>query len=78
MPKEGIKEEICKYCHNFYSTLCSKCGVYTGKGVPDYCCFGDKKEVQKNWTNHLKAQYLLEQGLIEGLTKKLVKEGQID
>ena len=75
MAKEGIKEETCKYCHNFYSTLCPKCGVYTGKGVPDFYCHGDKKEVQKNWKDYLKAQYMLEQYLIEELTNILMKEG---
>ena len=70
MAKEGIKEETCKYCHNFYSTLCFKCGVYTGKGVPDFYCHGDKKEVQKNWKNYLKAIDKLEQFLIENLMEE--------
>lgn len=71
MAKEGIKEETCKYCHNFYSTLCPKCGVYTGKDVPYFYCPGDKKEVQKNWKDYLKAQYMLEQYLIEELMKEV-------
>lgn len=50
-----IKPETCKYCHNFYSTLCGKCRVNTGDPTsPDFCCCPDHK-VQKNWKDYKKA-----------------------
>ena len=50
-----IKPETCKYCHNFYSTLCHKCRVYTDDPIsPDFYCPGEKKEVQENYINYRK------------------------
>lgn len=52
-----MKEDTCKYCHNFYSTLCMKCRVDTGNPTdPDFSCVDEEKQVQKNWKNYEKAK----------------------
>ena len=58
-----IKPETCKYCHNFYSTLCVKCRVYTDDPIaPDFCCDPDHK-TQKNWKDYKKAVKKINQAI---------------
>ena len=57
-----MNESVCKYCHNFYSTLCAKCRIETGKpNDADFSCGVSEKKVQKNWKAYKKA------------TRKLIK-----
>lgn len=52
--------EVCKYCHNFCSTLCFKCRVSTGNSNDaDYSCGIGEKKVQKNWKAYEKAKHKL-------------------
>lgn len=61
-----IKPKTCKYCHNFYSTLCHKCRVYTDDPLaPDFECTGEKKEVQQNWINYKKAETAINNAIQE-------------
>ena len=47
----GRFEPVCKRCSNFYSTLCSKCRIYTGENnAPDFC--HDTGKVTSNWKNY--------------------------
>lgn len=51
-----MNENVCKYCHNFYSTLCQKCRVNTGNPTDaDFSCGVNEKKVQDNWKEYEKA-----------------------
>lgn len=51
-----MNENVCKYCHNFYSTLCLKCRISTGNpNDADFSCGISEKKVQKNWKAYEKA-----------------------